>query len=181
MGERGYGSAQVNVQPDFNDEEKTVGLSFVVDAGKRLSVRQIRFEGNTVSADSTLRQEMRQQEGSWLSTDLVELGKVRLDRTGFFDSVESRTEQVEGSNDEVDVIYKVKERNTGSINFGVGYGTESGLSYQASIKQDNFLGMGSSLSLAGSRNDYGTSVNLGYNEPYFTKDGVANADRKSVV
>ena len=173
LGERGYGSAQVNVQPDFNDEEKNVGLSFVVDAGKRLSVRQIRFEGNTVSADSTLRQEMRQQEGSWLSTDLVELGKVRLDRTGFFESVESRTEPVQGSNDEVDVIYKVKERNTGSINFGVGYGTESGLSYQASIKQDNFLGMGSSLSLAGSRNDYGTSVNLGYNEPYFTKDGVS--------
>lgn len=173
LGERGYASATVGIQPDFDDANQTVGLSFVVDAGRRYSVRQIRFEGNTVSADSTLRQEMRQQEGSWLSSDLVELGKLRLDRTGFFETVETRTEEVKGTNDKVDVIYKIKERNTGSINLGVGFGTESGFSYQASIKQDNFLGMGSSVSLGGSRDDYGTSVNLGYVEPYFTKDGVS--------
>ncbi|MCW9710050.1 outer membrane protein assembly factor BamA [Avibacterium sp. 21-586] len=173
LAEQGYGSAQVNINPVFDDKAHTVELTYVVDAGRRYSVRQIRFEGNNVSADSTLRQEMRQQEGTWLSSRLVDLGKVRLERTGFFETVESRTEAVPNTDDQLDVIYRVVERNTGSINFGIGYGTESGFSYQASVKQDNFLGMGSSISLAGSRNDYGTTINLGYNEPYFTKDGVS--------
>lgn len=44
--------------------------------------------------------------------------------------------------------------------------------------------MGSSISLAGSRNNYGTSLNLGYNELYFTKDGVSlggNAFLKNTI
>ncbi len=173
LAEQGYANAQVNIHPEFDEANKSVALTYIVEAGRRYSVRQIRFEGNTVTADRTLRQEMRQQEGTWLSSQLVELGKLRLDRTGFFETVEQRTENVKGTNDELDVIYTVKERNTGSINFGIGYGTESGFSYQASVKQDNFLGMGSSISLGGRKDDYTTSVNLGYTEPYFTKDGVS--------
>lgn len=173
LGDNGFGSAKVDLYPKFNEQDKTVQINFVVDAGRRVYVRKIRFEGNDVTADSTLRREMRQQEGTWLSTGKAALGKTRLERTGFYESVDMTMPNVEGTNDQVDLVYKIKERNTGSINFGIGYGTESGISYQAGIKQDNFLGMGSTVSLSGSRNDYGTSVNLGYTEPYFTKDGVS--------
>lgn len=173
LGDNGFASAKVDLYPKFDDENKTVEINFVVDAGARVYVRKIRFEGNDVTADSTLRREMRQQEGTWLSTSLSTLGKARLERTGFYDSVEMEYQNVPNTADQVDLVYKIKERNTGSVNFGVGYGTESGITYQAGIKQDNFLGMGSSISLNGTRNDYGSSVNLGYTEPYFTKDGVS--------
>lgn len=173
LGDNGFGSAKVDIYPTFDEETKTVRISFVVDAGQRIYVRKIRFEGNDVTADSTLRREMRQQEGAWLSTTKASTGKARLERTGFYESVEMSMPAVQNTPDQVDIVYKIKERNTGSINFGIGYGSESGVSYQAGIKQDNFLGMGSTISLSGTRNDYGTSVNLGYTEPYFTKDGVS--------
>ncbi|QHB17644.1 outer membrane protein assembly factor BamA [Mannheimia pernigra] len=173
LGDAGYGSTKVDIYPQFNDADNSVKISFVVDAGRRIYVRKIRFEGNDITADSTLRREMRQQEGAWLSTNKASLGKARLERTGFYESVDMLMQNVENTSDQVDIIYKIKERNTGSINFGIGYGTENGISYQAGIKQDNFLGMGSTISLNGNRNDYGTSINLGYTEPYFTKDGVS--------
>lgn len=173
LGDNGFASAKVDIHPIFDDVNKTVRINYVVDAGPRVYVRKIRFEGNDVTADSTLRREMRQQEAAWLSTSLANLGKTRLERTGFFDTVELTFPPVQNVTDQVDLLYKIKERNTGSINFGIGYGTEQGFSYQAGIKQDNFLGMGSSISLNGTRNDYGNTINLGYTEPYFTKDGVS--------
>ncbi len=173
LGDNGFASATIDLYPTFDETNKTVRLSFIVDAGRRVYVRKIQFAGNDVTADSTLRREMRQQEGTWLSTNAATLGKSRLERTGFYETVELSYPPVPNEVDQVDLLYKVKERNTGSITFGIGYGTESGLSYQAGIKQENFLGLGSTLSLNGTRNDYGTSVSLGYTEPYFTKDGVS--------
>lgn len=171
-GRYGYAYPEVRAIPEIDEETNEVDLIFSVDPGKRVYVNRIKFRGNNVTQDEVLRREMRQFEGSPLNDDLVEQGKVRLERLGFFETVEKNTNRVNGREDLVDIEYLVKEQPSGSFNFMLGYGDYSKLQIGVGVSQDNFLGTGNRAAININTNRFNKSVSLSYMDRYFTKDGV---------
>ena len=173
LGRFGYAYPKVTTIPEINDEDKTVKLSISIDPGKRIYVNKINFSGNHVTADKVLRREMRQMEGAWLSNSLVEHSKARLSRLPYMETVNFETNQISGEDDLVNVDFNVKEQASGSFTAGIGFGDSTGLSLNAGIQQDNFLGTGNRLGFTVNTNTYSNSASISYTDPYFTVDAVS--------
>ncbi|MFN2309488.1 MAG: outer membrane protein assembly factor BamA [Gammaproteobacteria bacterium] len=173
LGDQGYAFANVNTIPEVDNEAREVVVTFFVDPGKRVYVRRVNMVGNTRTRDEVLRREMRQMEGGWFSSAAVERSRTRLDRLGFFEEVNVETPTVPGSTDQVDVNYSVTERPSGNLMVGLGYAQSSGILFNASVTQENFLGTGKRVNVAFNNSRVNTVYSFSYLNPYYTLDGVS--------
>ncbi|MBL4850841.1 MAG: outer membrane protein assembly factor BamA [Gammaproteobacteria bacterium] len=173
LGNEGYAFANVNAVPDIDRESNTVKVTFVIDPGRRAYVRRINVFGNAKTEDEVLRREMRQIEGSAMSTEKINRSRIRLQRLGFFEEVNVETVPVAGVDDEVDVNFSVTELPSGSLLAGLGFSQSQGLLLNFSISQNNFLGSGKRVTAAVNTSDINTLYSFGYLNPYYTIDGVS--------
>src|SRR5690554_5963354 len=172
LGKEGYVFANVNAVPEPGPNN-TAAVTFYLEPGKRAYVRRINFDGNVSTRDEVLRQEMTQMEGGVASSDRIEFSKTRLERLGFFQTVDVETVPVPGSDDLVDVNYSVREQPTGSLSASVGFSQNSGVILGAAVSENNFFGSGKRVSFGVNVSNSVKSANVSYLDPYFTVDGVS--------
>ncbi|HET7921649.1 MAG TPA: outer membrane protein assembly factor BamA [Gammaproteobacteria bacterium] len=173
LGVDGYAFARVNPVPDIDRKDKTVGITFFVDPGSRVYVRHINFSGASGTDEQVFRREMRQFEGTWLSSVEAERSRVRLERLPWVESAKLNTTRIPGRDDLVDLDFDVKERPGGTASIGLGYGSQSGFIVDGQITNANFMGSGERLSINASRSYIGHSYSVSFTDPYFTVDNVS--------
>lgn len=173
LGNAGYTFASATGEPVLNEDGETVTVKFFVDAGQRAYVRRVSFQGNTVTQDHVLRREMRQLEGGWASTAMIEGSKIRLQRLGFFKDVNVETPAVPGTEDQIDVNYTVEEQPSGSISATVGFAEDTGLILGLGYQESNVFGTGNSINVGINRSDFQEALNISFFDPYYTVDGVS--------
>lgn len=166
------GYAFVNVVPkmDVKDDTKTVDIDYSFEKGSLAYFGEINTVGNAKTHDKVIRRELKIKEGELYNGTRFRESKENVERLGFFqpNEVLFNTTTPKGRNDIVNVEIAVKERPTGTITLGAGYGSVRGLFFTTTISESNFRGKGQNLSLATNitRDRRDKSLTLGFTDPY---------------
>lgn len=175
LGSKGYIFTNVSLQPKIDDVTKQVFLTYDVKPGKRAYLRHIYFTDNSKTNDEALRREIQQMEGAPVSTVKLEESKHRLSLLPYIKNIDMGVEPVPGSDDTVDVNYKVTEENAAQATFSIGYSQLDHFILGAGLNQKNFLGTGDTLGLNFSRSRYQQYYGINFLDPYYTANGISRS------
>ncbi len=166
-GDLGYAFTNVIPRTRINEKDRKVDITFEFDKGSKVYFGQINVVGNSKTRDKVLRRELKIQEGELYNETRRRKSLENIQRLGFFDEVNFKTSTPPEKPDQLNIDIIVKERNTGSIQLGAGYGSVTGFTLQGQVKQTNFLGKGQQLGIGLNISREGSSYNLNFTEPYF--------------
>ena len=166
------GYAFVNVVPKMNihDDTRLVDIDYGFEKGNLVYFGEIGVIGNSKTHDKVIRREIKIHEGELYSGTLLRQSKENVERLGYFapGEVIFNTITPKGKPDVLNVEISVKERSTGTVTLGAGYGSVQKFFFTTQISEINLMGRGQTLSLSAqiAADKTSKSFNLGFTDPY---------------
>jgi outer membrane protein insertion porin family len=135
-GSRGY--ADVRVNPRLEDSGSgSVRVVLEVTEGRPYKIGQVSIEGNNKTKDHVIRRELPMEPGQVYDTTKADVTERRLQNMNYFSSVEVMPVDTSYI-DEKDLLIRVVEKPTGTINFGAGFSSIDSLTGFFEVTQTNF-------------------------------------------
>jgi len=154
------------------EKKKFVKVDFMISEGKKAYIEQVVIKGNKKTKDKVIRRELVIKEGELFDSEKMQVSREKVYNLGYFKQVDFDVRP--GTKDGyMNLIVDVEEQPTGTISLGGGYGSTSGFSIFADIKENNFMGNGQTV---GVKFEYGpqkSSVTLSFQERWLLDYPVA--------
>lgn len=173
FGKFGFAFARVEAKPEIDRQNNRVQFVLQAEPSRRAYVRRIMVSGNNRTRDEVIRREFRQFEAAWYDGDKIRLSRDRVDRLGFFTEVNVETMEIPGAPDQVDLMFTVAEKPTGSISLGAGFSSAEKVTLSFGIRQENAFGSGNYLAVEVNTSKYNRNLVLSTTDPYFTQNGIS--------
>ena len=173
FGKFGFAFAKVEAKPEIDRQNNRVQFVLQAEPSRRAYVRRILVSGNNRTRDEVIRREFRQFEAAWYDGDKIRLSRDRVDRLGFFTDVNVETIEIPGTPDQVDLMFTVAEKPTGSISLGAGFSSAEKVTLSFGIRQENAFGSGNYLAVEVNTSKFNRNLVLSTTDPYFTQNGIS--------
>ena len=162
-GEKGYAFAEVvpSILPDT--QSRTAEITFKIEEGELIRIREIRISGNDKTRDNVIRREIRVDERDMIDSVAIKRSFERLNNLNFFETVEILPKQIDEGTVDLDV--KVKEKATGSFSVGGGFSTLDLFTAIADITEGNLFGLGYLVRVRGQLGGRRTVGNITFRNP----------------
>lgn len=172
--DEGYAYANVIPNFEFFHDQKKVNITYLVQPGKQVTIREIKVSGNDSNRDKVILREMQITEGDLYNATKIRESKQNLDRLSLFQTVTLSTPK-DSTGDYVDIVVQVEEKETGSFNIGAGFNTLESFQVIGRLEKRSIFGYGSDVTLNAQVGKRTQIFNLAYNDEYFldTKWGMA--------
>ena len=163
-----FGYAFLVVRPNLSrkKEKKEIEITILIEKAKKIYVSRIDVKGNSRTRDHVIRREMKFNEGDAFSNKKLKRSEQRIRNLGFFEAVQAENKQT-NKNDRTNVIFNVKEKQTGQFSVGGGFSTSNGALANVGIEEKNFLGKGQDLRAKFTLAERASQIDFGFTEPYF--------------
>jgi outer membrane protein insertion porin family len=177
----------------YNEDNTKAKLVYQIYEGPKVRVSSIAIEGNFFTKDEIILIELEFTKGDILTPSKIEESILRLQKTGYFNTVEIRTLEQRTSEANRTVVVKVAERDPGTFTLGFGATNERNgtLRGYSGIGYRNLGGTGRGVSgrIEGNYNIADIKypelkVIFGYVEPYLFKSrlrGRVNVSRSTYI
>jgi outer membrane protein insertion porin family len=139
-------------------------ITFEVDEGKEVKVRNVNIAGNTFTKEKVIRRELNVLPGDVFNKNAIYESQRKLMMTNYFTNAMPNIEPVD--NEQVDVTFDVGEKILFFPDFSGGWSEQGGFMGGLGLQMNNFLGNGQSVGIKTSLGQYTKSGSFNIHEPW---------------